>query len=175
MLFITQTSLVAANRRDIHRKLGWLAVGLAVVMLVLGWMAALDTLRKGTVPVPGITPASFFAVPVGSLAAFAPLVLLGILNRKRSDLHKRYMLMSTIVLLIPAAARIFLAMHVSPLLAAFAVADMFMLAMLAYDFFQRGKVNRATLIGAAILIASEVGRPLIGGTDWWQAFANSLA
>src|ERR1700760_961253 len=32
-LFIAQTSLVAANRRDIHRKLGGWGVGLAVAML----------------------------------------------------------------------------------------------------------------------------------------------
>jgi len=174
VLFITQTSLVAANRRDIHRKLGLWAAGLAMAMLILGWMAAVDTLRKGIVPVPGISPATFFAVPVGSLLAFAPLVLLGVLNRKRPEYHKRYMLMSMTVLLVPAAARIFLHTHYPPLLAAFAVANLFLLAMLAYDFFQRGKVNRATLIGAAILIGSEAGRPLIGGTDWWQAFANSL-
>ncbi len=35
MLFITQTGLVAANRRDIHRKLGWWGAGLAVAMLIL--------------------------------------------------------------------------------------------------------------------------------------------
>src|SRR5436305_11750909 len=66
-LFITQTSLVAANRRDIHRKLGWWGAGLAVALLVLGWMAAVNSLRRGVAPVPGISPAIFFAVPIGSL------------------------------------------------------------------------------------------------------------
>ena len=102
VLFIAQTSLVAANRRDIHRKLGWWGAGLAVVMLVLGWMAAVDSLRQGVTPVPGVSPAAFFVIPVSSLVVFAPLVLLGIMNRKRPDQHKRYMLMSTNVLLVPA-------------------------------------------------------------------------
>src|SRR5689334_9912805 len=105
-LFITQTSLVAANRRDIHRKLGWWGASLAVAMLVLGWMAAVDSLRHGATPVPGIPPAVFFVVPIGSLAGFAPLVVLGVLNRKRPDYHKRYMLISIMALLLPAAARI---------------------------------------------------------------------
>src|SRR6185503_8350329 len=113
-LFIAQTSLVAANRRDIHRKLGWWGAGLAVVMLLLGWMAAVHSLRSGLTPLPSITPAAFFAVPVGSLVTFAPLVVLGILNRKRDDHHKRYMLMTMITVLTPAAARIFLNSSVPP-------------------------------------------------------------
>jgi len=176
VLFITQTSLVAANRRDIHRKLGWWGAGLAVAMLVLGWMAAVDSLRRGTTPLPGIPPAAFFAVPIGGLVGFAPLVLLGVLNRKRMDHHKRYMLLSSAGLLIPAAARIPLWYFpgVPPLLFGFAAADVFLLALAGYDYFQRGKIHPATWIGGAIIIASEPGRILIGQTQWWQAFANSL-
>ena len=175
LLFITQTSLVAANRRDIHRKLGWWGLGLAVAMVILGWMAAVASLRSGVTPLPSIPPAAFFAVPVGSLVTFAPLVLLGILNRKRADHHKRYMLMTMVTVLIPAAARIFLTSGAPPILAAYAVADIFVLALFAYDFFQRGKVHRATWIASAILIASEPGRLIIGQTHWWQAFARLFA
>jgi hypothetical protein len=175
-LFITQTSLIAANRRDIHRKLGWWGAGLSVAMLVLGWLAAVDSLRHGATPVPGISPATFFAVPIGGLVGFAPLVLLGVLNRKRMDFHKRYMLVSVMGLLLPAAARIPLwyLPGVPPLLFGFAVADIFLLALVAYDFYRRGKLHPATLIGGAIIIALEPGRILIGQTQWWQAFANSL-
>jgi hypothetical protein len=175
VLFIAQTSLVAANRRDIHRKLGWWGAGLAVVMLLLGWMAAVHSLRSGLTPLPSITPAAFFAVPVGSLVTFAPLVVLGILNRKRADHHKRYMLMTMITVLTPAAARIFLNSSVPPLLAAYAVANIFVLALFAYDFFQRGKICKATWIASAILIAAEPGRMIIGQTRWWQAFASLFA
>jgi len=176
LLFITQTSLVAANRRDIHRKLGWWGAGLAVAMLVLGCMAALDSLRHGATPVPGISPATFFAVPIGSLATFVPIVLLGVLNRKRADYHKRYMLISIMVVLIPAAARIPLWYfpQIMPLLFSFAVGDIFLLALVGYDFYRRGKLHPATLIGGGILIALEPGRMLIGQSQWWQAFANSL-
>jgi hypothetical protein len=166
---------VAANRRDIHRKLGWWGAGLAVAMVILGWMAAVDSLRRGLTPLPSIPPAAFFAVPVGSLLTFAPLVLLGILNRKRADYHKRYMLMTMVAVLIPAAARIFLTSGVPPILAAYAVADIFVVALFAYDFFQRGKILRATWIASAILIALEPGRLIVGQTHWWQAFAKLFA
>jgi hypothetical protein len=172
LLFITQTSLVAANRRDIHRKLGLWGLGLAIAMLILGWMAAVTSLRSGVTPLPSIPPAAFFAVPVGSLVTFAPLVILGILNRKRADHHKRYMLMTMVAVLIPAAARIFMGSSVPPILAAFAVGDIFVLALFAYDLVQRRAVHRATWIGSAILVALQPARLVIGQTPWWQAFAN---
>ena len=176
ILFITQTSLVSANRRDIHRKLGWWATGLAVVLVALSWMLAVNSLRLGSSPVPGIPPASFFAVPIGSLATFVPLVVLGVLNRKRAEQHKRYMLISIMAALIPATARIprWYFPHVTPLLFGFAVADIFLLALVGYDFYRRGKIHPATLIGGGILVVLEPGRMLIGHAHWWQAFAHSL-
>src|SRR6185295_2421075 len=35
-LLVTQTGLIAANRRDVHRKLGVAGAGLAVLMVILG-------------------------------------------------------------------------------------------------------------------------------------------
>ena len=170
-LFVTQTSLVAAHRRDIHRKLGWWGAGLAVVMLVLGWTLAVQKLREGATPIPEISPAVFFSLPTAGLVAFALLVVLGILNRKRSDYHKRYLLVATIVLLAPAIARL---PHMGPPPVFFALTDIFLLALIAYDFYQRGRVHRATWIGAALLIGSQAFPMTIGMTPQWQAFANSL-
>jgi len=169
-LMVVQTGLIAANRRDVHRKLGWWGAGLAAVMLVLGIAAGIETLRRGfTLPGSPLNPASFFVVPVGAMVAFAPLVILGIINRRRADYHKRYMLLSTLAILTAAIARI-------PRLEApavfFALTDLFIVAVMAYDVAIRGRVHRATLISAAILIASQVGRLMIGPTEWWQAFAN---
>jgi cytochrome bd-type quinol oxidase subunit 1 len=85
------------------------------------------------------------------------------------------MLMTMITVLTPAAARIFLSSSVPPLLAAYAVANIFVLALFAYDFFQRGKICKATWIASAILIAAEPGRMIVGQTHWWQAFASLFA
>lgn len=171
MLFVAQTSLVAANRRDIHRKLGWWGAGLAGVMLILGWMLAANKLREGATPIPDISPAVFFSLPAAGLVAFALLVVLGVLNRKRSDHHKRYLLVATMVLLAPAIGRL---PHIGLPPVFFALTDIFLLALIAYDFYQRGKLHRATWIGGAVLIASQAFPLTIGMTPQWQAFANSL-
>src|SRR5690349_4025109 len=46
LLLITQTSLVAANRVDVHLKLGLAGFGLACLMVVLGILASTDSLRR---------------------------------------------------------------------------------------------------------------------------------
>src|SRR6516164_11533762 len=46
LLLVTQTSLVAAGRVDIHRRLGIAAFLVACLMVVLGVMAATVTLRS---------------------------------------------------------------------------------------------------------------------------------
>jgi hypothetical protein len=47
MLFIAQSWLVAARRTAVHRRLGWMAVGLAVAMLVLGYLTVIEQTRRG--------------------------------------------------------------------------------------------------------------------------------
>jgi hypothetical protein len=46
LLLITQTSLVAAKRVDVHRRLGLLGFGLACVMVVLGVLVASDQIAR---------------------------------------------------------------------------------------------------------------------------------
>src|SRR5215470_10577047 len=47
LLLVTQTSLIAADRTDIHRKLGLAGFCLAALMVVLGVMAGTDNLLRG--------------------------------------------------------------------------------------------------------------------------------
>src|SRR5215831_4753970 len=46
LLFLVQTSVVTAGRVDVHRRLGLVGVGLASLMVPLGVLAAVDSLRR---------------------------------------------------------------------------------------------------------------------------------
>ena len=174
-LLITQTGLVAGNRRDLHRKLGVLGTGLAVIMVVLGTMLAIDALRRGLVPPGAPSPAAFFAVPMGDLAAFVALVSLGVINRKRMDYHKRYVLLATTALLGAAVARIQLdVIQQAVLPMSFLGADLFILAVAAYDLATKRRVHPATIWSGVILVGSQALRMWIGGTQAWNDFATSL-
>ena len=175
-LLVTQTGLVASNRRDLHRKLGVVGAGLALLMVALGTMLAIDALRRGFIP-PGapISAAAFFAVPMGDITAFIAMVGLGVLNRKRMDYHKRYMLLATAAIIGAAVARIQLdVIQWAALPMSFLVADLFILAVASYDLTTKKRVHPATIWSGVIIIGSQALRMWISGTQAWNDFANSL-
>lgn len=97
VLLLAQPALVAAGRVDLHRRLGWLGAGLAAAMLVLGTAGALLAARRPTgfmdVPVP---PLRFLAFPLGDMALFGAFVALALVTRRKTQSHKRYMLLASV-------------------------------------------------------------------------------
>jgi hypothetical protein len=176
VILVVQTSFVAGNRRDLHMKLGVAGFAVAALMLVLGTVLAVDALKRGFTP-PGAPSAPiFFAIPIGDMIAFAALLALGWRNRPRTAYHKRYMLLATVVLLDAAFARVPLGfIETGGIVVAFALADVFVLLIAAYDLATSRRVHPTTLLGGAIVIGSQVLRLLIGGTAAWQHFAMWLA
>ena len=65
--FVTQTTLVATGRTDLHRRLGIVGGLLAVAMLAVGTAVAVPAAKRP--PVPGIQPPlEQLATPLGGLA-----------------------------------------------------------------------------------------------------------
>jgi hypothetical protein len=105
-LFIAQVRLVAARRTDLHRRLGGLGAILLVLILFLGVATAITAARHGVTPAPEVSPLMFMAIPLADLVVFAALVGVALWNRRRSDIHKRLMLLATLSILTPGIARI---------------------------------------------------------------------
>jgi hypothetical protein len=107
VLFIVQIAFVAKHRIQVHRKLGVLGASLALVILGLGVFIIVRDIERQS---PDATAASFSLSFVAfdgiNLILFAGFVFLALLMRRRSDIHKRLMLMATISLLPPALGRI---------------------------------------------------------------------
>lgn len=171
LLFLAQTSLVAAGRTDVHRRLGLVGALLAVVMSVIGVVAAVRAARRGFTPPGGPPPLVFLAVPFGDIALFASLVGTALYLRRRSQTHKRLMLLGAIALLTPALARIPFIGAGGPL-AFFGATDLFVVVCLLYDRISHGRVHPAFLWGGLCFIASQPLRLAIGGTGAWRAFAE---
>ena len=73
LLLVTQTSLVSAGRTDIHRRLGIAGFFLACLMVILGVLAATNSLVRNAAP-PGIDPKVFYVIPLGDMFIFATLI-----------------------------------------------------------------------------------------------------
>jgi len=178
LLLVVQTTLIARGRPDIHRLTGMAGVVLAIGILVSGVLVAIGSERRvhtdanaGTMGDPYV----FLMFPLANIALFAAFVALGVANRGRSDAHKRLMLLATISLLGPALARIVTQVTgVGGAIGALWLMDVFLAAIVAYDFAARGRLHPATLWGGGLLLISEPLRVAIAHTGPWQAFARSL-
>jgi hypothetical protein len=171
-LLVTQALLVSAGRTDLHRRLGVIGAALAVVMVVLGTVAALVAARRATgfvgVPVP---PLQFLAIPLFDMVLFPCFVALGIAQRRTPQNHKRWMLLATIALLAAAIARWPVLSGFGPL-AFFGLTDLFVVALAVWDLRTRKRLHPVTLWGGLALILSQPLRLVISATDGWQAFAR---
>lgn len=172
VLFLTQTTLIAARRTRVHMRLGILGGVLASVMFVIGIYTAIVR-AKGPSPIPDVNPLSFLTIPLGDMLLFGGLVGAALYFRRRADTHKRLMLLSTIAILPAAVARLpFAFIQAGGPLAFFGLSDLFILPMIVFDIITRGRPHRATLIGGALLVISHPLRMVIGGTQAWFAFAT---
>lgn len=172
VLFITQTGLIATKRTRTHMRLGIAGVVLAVMMILVGTYTALVR-ANGPSPIPGVHPLSFLTIPLGDLLVFGILFGAAFYFRKRLDIHKRLMLLSTITLLPAAVARIPIGfIETGGPFVFYGLSDLFIVPMIVFDIVTRGKPHRATLLGGALLVISHPLRMIIGGTAAWISFAT---
>ena len=88
VIFLTQSYLATRGPVALHRKLGWLAAGWVLLMVVLGLAVTLVMVRNGTVPFI-FAPQQFLIADPLAVLAFAALTAAAISNRKRTDWHAR--------------------------------------------------------------------------------------
>jgi uncharacterized membrane protein YozB (DUF420 family) len=174
VLLVAQTSLVAAGRTQWHRRLGIGGAALAVVMMVLGVAVALGRGRNVVPGVPHEPTLAFLAIPFISLVVFPTLIGAGVYLRKNAGAHKRLMLLATTEIVTASAGRL-VSHFASPFNTPpvfFAMADIFVLAIVAYDLRTRGRVHPATLWGGLFLVASQPLRLVLAGSQPWMDFAR---
>jgi hypothetical protein len=175
LLFIAQTTLVAVHRVDLHRRLGIAGAVLAVLMVVVGILTAIDAARLGHAPF-GIAPLAFLAIPVIAVALFAILAGAGLYYRRRSrEAHKRLMLLATISLITPPISRLpfgIIQKYGPP--AFFGLTDLILLACIVYDTIKHRRLHPAMAWGGLLFLASQPARLAISHTQAWLAFAHWL-
>jgi drug/metabolite transporter superfamily protein YnfA len=173
VLFVVQAALVSARRTDIHRKLGVVGGLLAVLMLVMGYQAAIAAARRGF-STPGLPPPLvFLAVPIVDLVVFPALVGSALWYRRNPAAHKRLMLLAMLAVITAAIARLPGVLPFGPP-AFFGLTDLFLLAGIAWDKWTRGRVHPAYIWGGLFLVLSQPLRLVVSGTDTWMKIATWL-
>ena len=169
LLLVTQTSLVAAGRVDIHRRLGIAGFLLASVMVVLGVLAATDSLVRQAGP-PGRDPKFFYIIPLSNMLVFAVLIFFAFRARSNPPAHKRLILLATTALMVAAIARWPVVHRRTPI--AVLCSYVFLILLVAYDLWSTRKIHRVTLSAGAFLVFVGQIAPPIGRTAAWHSFAS---
>jgi hypothetical protein len=172
--FLLQTGLVSTGRTNVHRTIGWVGAGLALLMVPVGVISGILSMRA-QVDVGNVEPAlAFLATPILSMLVFATLAATAIAFRRQPDVHKRLFLLATVSLLDAPIARWPFELLQTSSWAFYAVADLFIVVPVIYDLATRGKVHRAYLWGGAAIVANQALRTPLGGTEAWLAIARVI-
>ena len=159
LLFLVQTVLVAR---------------LAGAMVVAGTAIAIASLRYNFAT--GNQGAlSFFAIPMGNMLVFLILVTAALVWRRRTETHKRLMLLATINVIDAVVARWPLAILSNGPAAFFALTDLYILAGVLYDLACHRRVHPAYLWGGLLIVGAQTVRLAIWHTAAWIGFARMIA
>jgi len=173
VLFMVQTSLVAAGRRDLHMKLGLAGLPLVLSMIVVGDLGGSATDRAtghsaGSAIVAGRADAG--GRGLGWLF-FCALAL-----RRRPAAHKRLMVLGMAAMIGAAFAR----MPGMPfMLGAFFLPNIYTVALIFWDVVQTRRPHLSSVLGGLLVLFVTVGpcssgraRPGWRSPDGWLAFSS---
>jgi hypothetical protein len=172
VLFV-QTVLVAAHRTDLHRRLGWAGIALAVLVVAVGVWAVIDGVPRNLAA--GMTPDELRINVFGNLATLLPFgacVATAVACRRRPEVHRRFMAVASIAVTGQATQRIGLLLGVPQIvLPGYLV---FIFALYGYDLWSRRRFHWATLTATALLIVSLVGFVILARTSMGSAIMDAL-
>ena len=199
LFFLTQVTLVAIGRTDVHRRFGPVGPVLAAVMILLTYAMSLETARRGydlsgdlqrlelggqSLPPDALRHLETdrgigLAVNVSQVVSFGILVGAGIWYRRRPGVHKRLMLLAMLgVLTGPPFAHLF--GHWSALGAVVWIVQLPVTILLLsvsaiHDRLTEGRVHPVSLwVPILLFIWFGVWISVVGSSPSWQRLTASL-
>ena len=190
LFFLSQAAFIAGGRYASHRAWGLVGVALATAMLFTGYAVAIGGMNQRIAHGIGEAGRAFLIVPLSAITLFAIFVSAALVKRRRSDWHKRFMLVATANLLNAPIARFFFLYFTGggpgmrpglgpPQAPEFALypgllADSVILLALLFDWRTRGRPHAALLWGLGGTLAVQVLRGPISHTTTWDSVAAFL-
>lgn len=154
-IYLLQNAFVATGRMTLHRRLGWVAAGWMIPMIILGFGVTLAMVRRGQVPF-FFQPLHFLVFDPVSLLTFAALTGSAILMRARTEWHRRLHFCGMAMLMGPGFGRLL----PMPLLvpwaweATFVATMIFPIVGIVADLRRSGHVHPAWRWGAMTMIGA---------------------
>lgn len=176
VLMVVQSGLIATGKRAPHRQLGMLGAILFGAMISLGLSTAITAARLGHAP-PGAPPAlAFMALPVIALMATTVLVAIALLNRRRSDWHKRLMLAGFFAMTGPGVHRLAIGAGAidQAINLVFIVNYVLLGIAIGHDWMATRRVHPANQLAVAIFVITHAAVMWSFGSPAWLFVAQQL-
>jgi uncharacterized membrane protein YozB (DUF420 family) len=182
-LYLVQTVLVRERNTRAHRRLGWIGAPLAVAVVAVGYVATIAQGRRGYAlwsdPDVKTDALAELVHPLGDLLSFSILVTAALIWRRRSDVHKRLMLLATVGSMMAAPLAHFFgyfpALRDGPPVILLPLAALYFSSAI-YDRLAHGRIHPVSLWAGLSLLAWAMFRGLvIGPSAQWHQFAGWLS
>jgi len=171
-LLVAQVALVASRRTRWHMRLGIAGMFLAPLMVITGFATLIAAIKRRFVPPPVLQIIT--AQDILLLCLFAFLISWAFLARRDAPTHKRLVLCSTFLIIVPSIARWPIMQNIDQNLVVFyTFVNSFPALLVVYDLWTRRSLHRATICGVVLMIILQLAVPvlaqsaLIGRTIAW--------
>ena len=177
LLFLLQPALIRAGRYDLHIRTGMVGALIAVAVAVTAVPVGLFVVERDLAAGLGSTAVSSLLGVITAMTMFIALVAAAIAFRRRPAMHKRLMLLATIVVLWPAWFRL---RHWFPDVPRpeiwFAVVAAYSLVPIAMlrDRLVEGRVHPVWWFVGLPVVAEQTAEALLFDSPIWRATASVL-
>ena len=154
LYFVAPVALVRTKNLKLHISMGFAGIGLAALVVIVGFATAYDSHLVRKVAPPGFNPFGFTILPGWDMLLFVVFFAAAIYFRKRPAEHKSLMLLTAINF---APAALFRFPMIPPELTlpiAMGVPAAFAVGALIWHTVKHGKMNRVFAIGVGVLLIS---------------------
>lgn len=172
-IYVCQNWLVWRGQVAAHRKLGWIATIFVGWVLIAGLLTPPATIAAHRVPA-AFSDSFFLMMDWLNVVWFAGMVWAGVLLRRATDWHRRLILGSAFIVMLPGIGRLSLLLDRGPI-ALFGMILPLWLAAVIYDWITRGRPHPAYAWGfGAFVLMIAITDPLAQSAPV-QAFTHYLA
>lgn len=171
VLFTIQAILPAFGRLDLHIKLGKFAFFYAILIVVDGFYVTLMTFRFRIDNVGEHLASYWLMQPLTDMIVFPSLVFTAFYYRKKPEIHKRLMLLATLVMTIVSLVRVtYIPMQGAKLIIWFVP----ILIAMGYDYYRKKIVHPVYVFGLVLFTIIYARKIWLFDTQAWQSFSKWL-
>jgi uncharacterized membrane protein YobD (UPF0266 family) len=152
VIYVLQNFFATSGRADLHRKLGWIAVGWLVAMIALGLLVTVAMVQRGQTP-SVYRPLHFLIFDPAMMFTVVGLTLTAISLRHKTEWHRRLQFSAMAILTVPGIGRLL----PSPLFIPWAWEMSMMVGLLfpilgaLFDLRRDGRVHPAWAVGIGVI------------------------